>query len=110
MAEGVNEFKDLTLVFENAVACPFTVSTDMPGGAMALRRTLTLPVTTTRTERTFPFDSSAQGLVDGKLIQFQASPTGALKLLSGFVRFRRVGEYIDGTLNEIWQTQALALG
>lgn len=111
MAEQVKEFKDLTLVFDNTIACPFTVLTDMPGGTMALRRTLTIPVTTGRIERTFPFDSVALGsaLVDGKLIQFLASPTGALKIYSGFVRFRMVGEYVDGTLGEVWQTQPLSL-
>jgi hypothetical protein len=109
MAEGVNQYKDLTLIFENTVACPFKVFTDMPGLVVTLRRTLTIPATTTRMERTFPFDDAGQGLVDGKLIKYGAYPTGVLKIYSGFVRFRRIGEYIDGTLGEIWETQEITL-
>jgi hypothetical protein len=109
MAEGVCQFKDLTLVFENSAACSLNVYTDMPGGVVQARRSLTLPVTTTRTEKTFPFDDQNQGLVDGKLIKFKAAPAGVLKLYSGFVRFRRIGEYIDGTVGEIWETQEISL-
>lgn len=108
--ENVNEFKDLTLVFENTVACSFQLLTDMPSGSMAVRRTVTIPVTSTRTEQTFPLDYSGLGLMDGKLIQFSVAPTGALKLISGSIRFRRIGEYINGVLGDIWQTQAIALG
>ncbi len=107
--EGVNQFKDLTLIFENSAACAFYVYTDMPGGSMDLRRTIQLPVTTTRTEKTFPFDAAGAGLVDGKLIRYKASPTGVLKLYGGFVRWRRIGEYIDGTVGEIWETQEISL-
>ena len=108
MAEGVNQYKDVTLIFENSVAaCPFTVSTDMPGGVMSARRTLSLPVTTRRTEQTFPFDAASAGLVEGKQIQYKAAPSGVLKLYGGFVRFRRIGEYVDGTQGEIWETQEI---
>lgn len=107
--EGVNQFKDVTLIFENSAACPFYVYTDMPGSAIALRRTIALPVTTTRMERTFPLDAAGVGLVDGKLIKYGAAPAGVLKLYAGYVRFRRIGEYIDGTLGEIWETQEISL-
>ncbi len=109
MAESVNEFKDVTLTFENTVACTMNLLTDMPGGAMAQRRAITIPVTTTRKTVTFPLDYSGLGLMNGKLVQFTVAPTGALKLFSGFIRFRRVGEYIDGTQGDIWQTQEISL-
>lgn len=111
MAEGVNDFKDVTLVFENSASCSLVFVTDMPGGVLGSggSRTIPLPVTTARTEKTFPFDSNGQGLLEGKLIQPTATPTGVLKLYSGFVRFRRIGEYIDGTQGEIWQTLPISL-
>lgn len=107
--EGVNQFKDLTLVFENSATGYLQVWTDLPGGTMAVRRTLTLPTTTARAERTFPFDDYGQGLIEGRLIKFKALPAGTLKLYAGFVRFRRVGTYIDGTAQEIWETQEISL-
>lgn len=109
MAEGVNQYKDLTLIFENTVAFPFKIYTDMPGRDVALRRTIIIPVTVTREEITFPFDGVAASLVDGKLIKYRAEPTGVFKLYAGFVRFRRIGEYIDGTMGEIWETQEITL-
>jgi hypothetical protein len=110
MAEGVNDFKDLTLVFENSATCPLVVLTDMPGGVMGAGGSVTinLPVTTVRTEKTFPFDTGAS-LLEGKLIKFTATPAGVLKIYSGFVRFRRIGEYIDGTQGDRWQTLELSL-
>lgn len=111
MAEGVKQYKDLTLVFENSGSCPFKVSTDMPGSTMQVRRTIQLPATSGRATKTFPFDDGGQALLEGKLIKYRAEPSGVLKLYTGsFVRFRVIGEYIDGTVGEVWETQELIIG
>lgn len=111
MAEGVNQFKDVTLVFENRAACTLNFVTDMPGGVLGVggSRSFNLPVTTQRTEKTFPFDAGGSGLLEGKLILPTATPSGVFILYSGFVRWRRIGEYIDGTQQEIWQTMPISL-
>lgn len=113
--EGVNQYKDITLVWEADAAATFTISTDLPGGAMAARRTITLPASgAQRIERTFPLDTTLHGgdgkLLEGRLIQYKAAPAGKLILYSGFVRVRRVGTYVDGTAGEIWETQPISLG
>ena len=109
MSEGVCAFKDITLVFENSVsAAPLLIYTDMPGGVMGLERTISIPVTTARKELTWPLDIGG-ALLFGKLIQYKATPSGVLILYSGFVRFRRIGEYIDGTQGDIWETQPITL-
>ena len=105
--EGVKQFKDLTLTYEAPSGATFIVSTDLPGSTMAARRTITLPVAASRVTKTFPLDSPA--LVEGKMIQHKLTSTGSVILYEGYVRFRRVGTYIDGAAGEIWETQPLSL-
>lgn len=114
MAEGVNQYKDLTLTYEGPAGGTFIVRTDMPGSTMTTRRTITLPPSTGRVTKTFPLDTALYGgdgrLLEGKLIQYRAESTGVLILYEGFVRFRRVGTYIDGAAGDVWETQPLSLG
>lgn len=115
--EGVNQYKDLTLTYEGTAGGTFTIKTDMPGSTLALRRTITLPPTSAgvRATKTFPLDSATLyggdgKLLEGKLIVYRAESTGAVILYEGFVRFRRVGVYVDGASGDVWETQPLSLG
>ena len=105
--EDVKQFKDLTLTYEGSSGGTFYVSTDLPGGTIALRRTISLPAAGSRVTKTFPLDDPS--LLEGKLIQHKATSAGSLILYSGFVRFRRVGTYIDGAAGDKWETQPLSL-
>lgn len=105
--EGVNQFKDLTLTYYGPSGGTFEVYTDMPGGVLTLRRTITLPVTSGEREtKTFPLDSPS--LLEGKLLKPKATSSGVLILYEGFVRRRPVGEYIDGTMGDKWEPQPLS--
>ena len=107
--EGVTQFKDMTLAYYGPSGGTLLAYTDMPGSALALRRTIPLPATTTeREQKTFALDSPS--LLEGKLIKWKASSTGTLILYEGSVRARKVGLYIDGAAGEIWETQPLSLG
>jgi len=114
--EGVKQYKDLTLTYEGTAGGTFLIKTDLPGGTLATRRTITLPPTAAgqRVTSTFPLDAvlhSGDGkLLEGKLIVYRAESTGALILYEGFVRFRRVGVYVDGAAGDVWETQPLSLG
>jgi len=115
--EGVKQYKDLTLTHEGTAGGTFLIKTDMPGGVLSTRRTITLPATAAgqRVTRTYPLDSAALHggdgkLLEGKLIVYRAESTGALILYEGFVRFRRVGVYVDGASGDVWETQPLSLG
>lgn len=110
--EGVSQLKDITLTWEGGGV--FYLLTDLPGGSMAVRRTILLPTVTERTTRTFPLDSTLHGgdgeLLEGRLVIYRATSTLTLILIDGFVRFRRVGTYIDGTAGDCWESQPISLG
>jgi hypothetical protein len=107
--EGIVQLKDVTLAYNGPSGGTLLVYTDMPGGVLALRRTIVLPATTgEREQKTFPLDSPS--LLEGKLIKWRASSAGTLILYEGSVRARKVGLYIDGAAGETWETQPLSLG
>jgi hypothetical protein len=108
--EGVCQIKDITLTWWSDASASFKIYTDLPTGTLALNRTLSLSVPSTgdRETQTFPLDTS--GLLEGRLIKYRAEPTGELILFGGFIRFRRIGVYVNGALGDVWETQPLALG
>ena len=107
--EGVTQFKDLTLAYYGPSGGTLFAYTDMPGGTLALRRTITLPATSgEREQKTFALDSPS--LLEGKLIKWKITSSGTLIPYEGSVRARKVGLYIDGAAGETWETQPLALG
>ena len=105
--EDVKQFKDLTITYEAPSGATLYVSTDLPAQIIALRRTISLPSGTGRCTDTFPLDDPS--LLEGKLIKFKVESTDKVILYSGFVRFRRVGTYIDGAAGDKWETQPLSL-
>ena len=111
--EGVKQCKDITLTYEGSSGGTFYVSTDLPGGTISVRRTITLAASSGRVTETYPLDSTDHGgdgeLLEGKLIQYKAESTAALILYEGFIRVRKVGTYIDGAAGDTWETQPLSL-
>lgn len=123
--QRVKQFKDLELAYD----CPapagqiasisgFSVKfwTDMPGGAMAVRATLTYPYSSGgRRTYTLPLDG-----IEGTLYKVQVIPNTAdagsgrkadqVKLFGGVLRARAVGVYIDGSAGEIWDSTEQGVG
>jgi len=107
--EGVNQFKDLTLTYYAPSGATFEISTDLPGGSLGVRRTIALLATVGERETdTFPLDNPS--LLEGRLIKYKVTSAGPVILYEGFIRFRRVGTYIDGAAGDKWETQPLSLG
>lgn len=104
----VSELKDLTLVCNiTGGTASLVIRTDLPGGTMADRKTVTLTATTGRETKNITLDG-----IRGKLMQVRVTPASgaAVELYSGSVRARQIGEYLDGTTGDIWETQPIALG
>ena len=101
----VKQFKDIELSYESAAAVTLTLYTDMPGGSLALRNTLTFPAASSRHTKTLPLDGT-----EGTLYYVSASSTGVVRLYGGLIRVRGVGVYIDGAAGEVWTTQPSAIG
>lgn len=106
--QNVHELKDLALLC-NVVGgtASLVIRTDMPGGSMADRKTVTLTATTGR--QTIPITLDG---IRARLFQIKVTPASgaAVELYSGSVRARQIGEYLDGATGEIWETQPIALG
>jgi len=105
--EGVKQFKDVTLTYEAPVGGTLYAKTDMPGGTIQIRRTISLPATNGRETHTFPLDNPS--LLEGKQIQWRIESSGSVIPYGGYVRFRRVGTYIDGAAGDVWETQPMGL-
>jgi len=105
--QRVKQFKDIELEYEAVAAMTVTFLTDMPGSAMAVRATLTFPLTTTRRTLTLPLDG-----IEGTLFQVKIVSTAVVRLYGGVVRVKPIGVYFDGgsTPAEVWYTQEQGIG
>lgn len=104
----VSELKDMTLVCTiTGGTATLVFRTDLPGGTMADRKTVTLTATTGRETKNITLDG-----IRGKLAQIKITPaSGAtVELFEGSLRYRPIGEYLDGTSGDFWETQPIALG
>jgi len=113
MAENVKQFKDITLTYHAPAGGTLYVYTDMPGGALALRKTITLTASSQeRYTETFQFYETGDNptWIEGKLIKFKVTSPGTVILYEATVRVRPVGTYIDGASGDVWETQPLSLG
>jgi hypothetical protein len=102
------QVKDVTLEYDAAAGGSLIVSTNMPGGVMAVRATIPIPASTGRTTRTFPLDQA--GALEGSLMKLKVTSPGAFRLFSGSVHARQIGTYLDGAAGEIWETQEISMG
>jgi len=101
----VKELKDCLWDYQADGIVTVTYFTDMPGTTMALRTTLTLPVTTGRQSKVHPLDG-----IEGTLMSITVDPAAKCILYGGVLRWRVIGTYIDGANGEIWQTQEFGIG
>jgi hypothetical protein len=80
--------------------------TDLPGGAMALRDSMNLPVTSggrgTASE-TYNFVATTYK------VKFTPNAAGILKPYDGTLQVRRIGLYLDGTRGEFWESSDIAI-
>lgn len=111
---SVKEVKDLVLVYESDGAGTVYWLTDMPGGAMAVRKTIdgssNCKIQDTNGKREtvrIPLDG-----IEGQLHQLKVVPgsTTMLKLFEGFIRYRVIGVFVDGHCGEIFETPELSFG
>ena len=107
--ERVKQFKDLNIDFDISGSGNVTVAfwTDMPGGTMSSRKSVTYTATTGRVTKTIPLDG-----IEGTLMKLVVTPaTGTVcRLYAATVRLRPVGVYLDGTVGDIWQTLEIGFG
>lgn len=113
----VGELKDFLLDYD--VSGPgglLVIYSDMPGGALAVRRTLQLPAQTTRGIYVFPLESAIDVTTDtlpaGQLFKARLyPPPGGILRLHGRAQFRArvIGVYFAGGNGEVWATQPLDL-
>jgi hypothetical protein len=103
-----SQLKDVTLEYDAPAGGTLTVSTNMPGGVMAVRATIAIPASTGRTTRTFPVDQA--GALEGSLMKLKVASTGTFRLFSGSVHARQIGTYLDGAAGEVWETQEISMG
>ena len=109
---GVKEVKDLRLVYEGNGNAILTWSSDMPGGVMTVRKTIDstssckfVDTNGKRETLRIPLDG-----IEGQLHQMKIVPDSGveIKLFEGYVRFRTIGVFIDGSCGEIFETPPLS--
>ncbi len=115
----VGELKDLLLDYDSTGDGQLQIYTDLPGNALALQRTYTLPAQS-RAPRAIAFElptlsgpgGGSTTLPFGQLfkIRIYPAPGGILRLHGrATIRARIIGVYFDGGRGEIWETQPLDL-
>ena len=112
-------FKEVSLDYVSpSGASTFKFSTDMPGGDITVRLTGTLPQTPTdqspRTTTISLVDDNGGPLVGTLYVPrvepFATSANGGTQLRSGVIWLRPIGVYLDGTLDEFFETLPIAVG
>lgn len=98
MAHRIKEYKDVQLEYDAVSGLTFKFSTDMPGNALALRKTLSFPASSGRKSFTLPLDGT-----EGNLYQPRIESSGVVKLYAGMIRMREIGTYFDGAQGEFWE-------
>jgi hypothetical protein len=78
----------------------YTLSSDLPGNAVASRQTSSTTITGTQ-RRTFAIEINN---VDGRLVRLQLTSTGTFRLYTARLAYRRIGLYLDGTQGNTWST------
>jgi len=107
--ERVKQFKDVTIDYDAVSGATLLVYTDMPGAAMAQRKSISLPSTSTRVTKSHGLDTDGV-LPEGTLIRFKITSTGVVRLYGGVVRLRPIGVYFDGANGEFWETTEMGFG
>ena len=113
MLDRIKEFGHVTMEYAAAHAsgASFILRTDLPGGTMTDRRTVTMPQALERRAITLPFNDASKLYPEGNLYQARITSSGAVRLYGGHIMVRNAaGIYFDGALGEIWQTREESIG
>ena len=113
MAIGkVNQFKEITLVYQSNGAATLQFYTDLPTSwAARLGGGVTMASTSgVRGQITVPLDG-----IEGTMFYPKVTPGGStqIRILDGHVKLKLIGIYLDGTASpqaEIWQPDPIAVG
>jgi hypothetical protein len=116
----VAQFKEASLEYVSpSGASTFKFSTDMPGGHLTERTGgKTMPQTNidkTPATITISLVDGNGAPLEGTIYQprvepFATSANGGTQLRSGVVWMRTIGVYLDGTLNEFFETLPISVG
>ncbi len=113
--ERVKQLKDIIIDYDcsgtGTPSLAVDVWTDMPGAAMASRKSSTLASTSGRQTKVISLDN-AGAYIEGTLVQvkFTPSATAVVRLYGATIRVRPVGVYLDGANSEFWKTQEIGFG
>lgn len=109
MQGRVWEFKDFRYqVLPTVAAGSAEFKTDMPGGTMGIRKTITLPIATERYTQQAPLDG-----IEARQFQVKWIPgvtTGILRVYEASVLARPIGVYLEGAKGDFYETQPISLG
>ena len=102
----VAEWKDLLLDYEvSGVGATVVIYSDLPGYGLAIRRTLNVPVESTRLPFLFQLEDGSLNLPYGRIFKVRVyPPSGGYIRLHGpaIIRSRAIGEWLDGTLGQFY--------
>lgn len=108
MQGRVWEFKDFRYtVWATSGQATAEFKTDLPGGAMAVRKTIIFPQSTERRTDQTPIDG-----IEARQFQFKFIPNGSgfLRVYKASVLVRAIGVHLDGGKSDFYETQPIALG
>lgn len=102
---GPKEFDSAVLDIEASGTLTATFYTDLPGDAMAIRKTYTIPASSGRRTVTIPLDQ-----IKGRLARLTIGGASAYKLYGGTVRLRPVAVYLNAANGESYRTREMDFG
>ncbi|MCC7235603.1 MAG: hypothetical protein IT163_09890 [Bryobacterales bacterium] len=111
--DRVSEFGSITLDYSAAAALTVKFYAWLEGGVIgAATKTLTFPLSATRTQRTLSFeDASPTTPVEGTHFQVEITCTGIFRLFGGKVTHRPIPVYVNGaaTPSEKWLSPVMSI-
>jgi hypothetical protein len=101
---GLKSFTELELEIKPGATVTWTLYTDLPGNTIASRATGTIVTSTERLPIPLPL------ACEGRRVQLILTcSAGTFRLYNARIRYRPIGVYLDGTKQQIWQTQDIPL-
>jgi hypothetical protein len=110
--DRVSEFGHVMLDYSAAAALTCKVYTALEGATLTLAKTLTFPLSATRTQRTLSLeDGSPSTPVEGSQFQVEITSTGIFRLFGGKITHRPIPVYVNGaaTPSEKWLSPIITI-
>lgn len=99
----VKQLHAIDLDLTAAAAVTWTLFTDLPGSAIAQRRTGSIAVTAGRKSA----EVTISPVIDGRRVRLVLTSSAKFQLHALKMRRKEVGEYIDGAAGEFWESVPL---